>query len=174
MPTPLITQEIVASDRAKTQFVAEGDDFRVSRSSRFGDAVWRLDSTTPGQPPTQSSIRWDFELPDGRRFTDAKHAWLRHALKRFAWSLFADPRQGPPMAAGSATYISKGLCHLVRWMVRHDYSTLSELNAVASQEYLTRRGDLPCIRLQPSGCTMALGTRHVSMCTKYFLSLAGW
>jgi hypothetical protein len=136
MPIPLTTQEIVTSDRAKIQLAAEADDFRVSRSSRFGDAVWRLDNTTPGQPPTQSSIRWDFEVPDECRFTDAKHARLRHALKRFAWSLFADPRQGPPMAAGSATHISRALCYLVRWMVHHAYSTLSELNAAASQEYL--------------------------------------
>jgi hypothetical protein len=140
MPIPLTTQEIVASDRAKIQLAAEADDFRVSRSSRFGDAVWRLDNTTPGQPPTQSSIRWDFELPDERPFTDAKHARLRHALKRFAWSLFADPRQGPPMAPGSAIHISRALRYLVRWMVRHDYSSLSELNAAASHEYL---GDLP-------------------------------
>lgn len=136
MPIPLTTQQIEASHSTKIPLVGESDDFRVSRSSCFGDAVWRLDSTTPGQHPSQSSIRWDFELPDGCFFTDPKHARLRYALKRFAWSLFADPRQGPPMAPGSASKVSRALRYLVRWMVRHDYSTLSELNAAASQEYL--------------------------------------
>jgi integrase len=136
MPIPFTTQEIAASDSAKIQMAAGADDFPVSQSSRFGDAVWRLDSTTPGQHPAQSSIRWEFELPDGCLFTDRKHARLRYSLKRFAWSLFADPRQGPPMAPGSATHISRALRYLVRWMVRRDYSALSELNATASQEYL--------------------------------------
>ena len=136
MSSPLTTHDIATGDGAKIELVAELDDVWVSRSSRFEHSVWRLDATTPGQHPIQSSIRWDFELPDGRRFTDPKHGRLRYALKRFAWSLFADPRQGHPMAPGSATHISRALRYLVRWMVRHNYSTLSELNAAASQEYL--------------------------------------
>lgn len=40
------------------------------------------------------------------------------------------------MTPGSATHISRALRYLVRWMVRRDYSALSELNATASQEYL--------------------------------------
>jgi hypothetical protein len=136
MQSPLTTQEIATSDTVKIQRLAQPNDFYVSQSSRFGDAVWRLDSTTPGQEPARSSIYWNFELPDGCSFTDPKHAGLHYALKRFAWSLFADPRQGPPMAPGSATHISRALRYLVRWMVRHDYSSLSELNTAASHEYL--------------------------------------
>jgi len=136
MPSLLTTQEIAASASAKIRSAAERDDFRLSTSSRFGDPVWRLDGTIPGQHPRASSIHWDFELPDGCLFTDPKHARLLDALKWFAWSLFADPRHGPPMTAGSATHIYRALRYLVRWMVRRDYSSLSELDGAASQEYL--------------------------------------
>src|ERR1017187_1128803 len=116
--------------------IARYNDRWVSSSSRFSDAVWKLDHATAGQPSTASTIRWDFSLPDGATFHNPTHADLLFLIKHFVWSLFHDARNGRKLTAGSAAAISAGVRYLVRWMVRNDYSSLSQLDTAACDNYV--------------------------------------
>jgi integrase len=95
-----------------------------------------LDHATAGQPSTASTIRWDFSLPDGATFHNPTHADLLFLIKHFVWSLFHDARNGRKLTAGSAAAISAGVRYLVRWMVRNDYSSLSQLDTAACDNYV--------------------------------------
>jgi len=83
-----------------------------------------------------SAIRWDFELPDGSRFTDPRWAGLLDSARRLIWSLHVDPRQAKPCKPGSLLPLSVQLRYLVRWTVTSNYASFGELDADAGDEFL--------------------------------------
>lgn len=108
----------------------------VSSRSRWYDPVWRLDNLTPGMHGSTSAMPWDFDLPDGREFTDHHHEDLLHEVRCFTWSLFCDRRFSRTMKAGCAANLMIGIRALVRWMVENSYTSLEALDAEASDEFL--------------------------------------
>lgn len=108
----------------------------ISSVSRWQDDLWYFDNLTSGATPLKSSIRWDFQLPNGRALTDPMHRSLLDSLKRFVWSLFADPRFGAEIKPGSISHLSTGIRYLVSWMVKRDYQSLAELDCDASALFI--------------------------------------
>ncbi|OGT57193.1 MAG: hypothetical protein A3E01_14130 [Gammaproteobacteria bacterium RIFCSPHIGHO2_12_FULL_63_22] len=111
-------------------------DAPVSTRSKFGDLVWLLDITTPGQGPGSARVDWDFDLGDGLSFGQPRFSVLRGGLMRLVWSLFTDRRSGLDLTVGSVMKLSTAMRCLVRWMIKNDYVCISELTSAASEEYL--------------------------------------
>lgn len=111
-------------------------DAPVSTRSKFGDLVWQLDLTTPGQEPGSARLDWDFDLGDGLSFGQPRFSTLRGGLMRFVWSLFTDRRSGLDLTVGSVMKLSTAMRSLIRWMVKNDYVSISELTSAASEDYL--------------------------------------
>lgn len=111
-------------------------DAPVSKQSKFGDLVWLLDLTTPGQLAGSARIDWDFDLGEGLSFGQPRFLALREGLMRLVWSLFTDRRSGLDLTVGSVTKLSTAMRSLVRWMVKNEYACISELNSAASEDYL--------------------------------------
>lgn len=105
------------------------DDEVVSRFSKWGDVAWRLDNLTPGSSNSSCTIRWDVEIAEGERLTDATRIELLDALKKFVWSLFADRRRGRPLKPGTLGQVAVGLRILVRWIGVARIVCLSQLTA---------------------------------------------
>jgi integrase len=115
---------------------------RVSTKSNWYSPVWWIDNPTPGTPKDVSCIPWDFMLPDGSRFTDAKHAALLDSFRRVVWSLLVDPRDGKAWKPSTLGSFGIGMRTMVRWMIANGYRELSALDGAASAEFLE---DLPRI-----------------------------
>jgi hypothetical protein len=108
----------------------------ISTHSRFSDAVWQMDHHTPGQQRSSAIIRWDFDLGNGKSFSDEEYCELRKSLKIFAASLFLDPREARALGGGSANHVATAIRFLVKWMLNNEYHNLHELSAEASRQYL--------------------------------------
>lgn len=111
-------------------------DAPVSTRSMFGDLVWLLDVTTPGQTAGSARLDWDFDLGNGLSFGQPRFSVLRGGMMRFVWSLFTDRRSGLDLTVGSLQKLSTAMRSLVRWMLKNDYVCISELTSAASEEYL--------------------------------------
>jgi hypothetical protein len=111
-------------------------DAPVSTCSKFGDLIWQLDLTTPGQSSASARLDWGFDLGDGLSFGQPRFSTLQGGLKRLVWSLFTDRRSGLDLTVGSVTKLSTAMRSLVRWMVQNDYACISELTSAASEDYL--------------------------------------
>src|SRR5262249_7657936 len=99
-----------------------------------------LDNLTPGADPWDSTINWDFGLPDGSNLSDTANERLLDWLKKFVWSLYANPGDGAPRSPGSALVLSPAIRTLVTWMVTHGASKPEHLTPATLQNYLD---DLP-------------------------------
>jgi hypothetical protein len=108
---------------------------RVSAKSLWTDPVWRLDHSTPGLPQQKASVKWNINLPNGLSLLDPELAELLEHLRRFVWSLLADPREGKSLKTSSLSSISRMIAFLVEWMVLNDYHAITELDNAASWEY---------------------------------------
>jgi hypothetical protein len=135
----MTTTEVAASDGARDILKQkEFGDSWVSSQSQWRDRFWQFDNETAGVRPDASRIPWDVALPDGSRLTDPQWAPLLEALKRFAWSLFADKNgyYGRPLKPRSAGELATGIRYLARWMVRRNFLSFSELDNAASEVFL--------------------------------------
>ncbi len=108
----------------------------VSSTTRWQDSRWIFDNPTAGAGANYSTIEWNILFDDGTNLLDGCHADLLEQFRRLAWSLFADPRAGKALKAGTARTLSVGLRELLWWMVKNCYSRMSELDHTASQRYL--------------------------------------
>ena len=136
------TAEVLISPRGKQLHLlgSAAADMPVSSRSLWRDDRWVLDNSTPGVGAWASTLKWDVELPDGSVLTDEANASVLDWLKRFAWSLYADPGDGPPHAPGSAPTLSLGIRTLISWMITHGASRPEHLTPALLDGYLR---DLP-------------------------------
>jgi len=109
---------------------------RVSPISLWGDAQWRLENPTPGQPDHCATVNWNIKLPHEQSLLDPQWAGLLDSLRRFVWSLLTDPREGKSLKTTSMATISRMLAYLVNWMATQDFRAIHELDNHASWEYV--------------------------------------
>jgi hypothetical protein len=100
------------------------------------DDIWQMNNDTPGQQKASAIIRWNFDVGNGKLFSDEEYLELRLSLKVFAASLFLDPREARALSGGSANHTATAIRFLVTWMLRNDYRRLHELSVEASRQYL--------------------------------------
>ena len=60
---------------------------KVSEQSLWSDPQWQFDGLRPGLRLTQLRFDWDFQLPDGSRFTAPCWSQWLHDAQTFLWSL---------------------------------------------------------------------------------------
>jgi hypothetical protein len=101
----------------------------VSSMSRWEDVEWQFDVSNGGY------VNWAFELPDGARFSDPRHAPLLDVFKRFLWSRMADPREGKAIKPSNANLTSIEMKRLVSWMNVKGYDDISMLDPDAFDEF---------------------------------------
>jgi len=111
----------------------------VSSVSRWADASWTFDNAAPGVSGS-STVYWAVELDDGSILTDAVHEHLLDWLKRFVWSLLAEPSARFPLGPGSMGTLSVGVRRFARWMVKEGLALPSELDPVVVDGFVE---DLP-------------------------------
>ena len=101
----------------------------------WSDSVWRESKSVPGN--LCGSIKWDFHLNDGSKFTDIKHQQLLHTLKDFILSLITDPPAGRG-AKRTSTLVGKFQSSrlLVSWMIANGIYKYSELDKTVIQDYV--------------------------------------
>jgi hypothetical protein len=94
--------------------------------SKWEDDVWVLAPGNALEERRPVRLRWDFELQDGRRFTDERYATLRETSKQLialirTHSMFT----GLPLRPSTvATYFFTLRC-LLQWMEREGFSRFS-------------------------------------------------
>jgi integrase len=81
----------------------ESSNPQVSQLSRFHDEVWDFsnEDQNPSMDKSAKRIRWNFETPQGGRFTDPAFRHLLLASKQFIYSLRWHPIDGAPLAASA-------------------------------------------------------------------------
>ena len=118
---------------ATKEFLA---DVKVSDHSHWRDTVWFFTNPTAGQRKGESTIRWDFQMPDGSSFADDEWTALRDAFKRLVWSLFNDPYHGKHYKPAMLSALHKGVSYFARWMAAAGYANFGELDPVAFDEFV--------------------------------------
>ncbi|MES1934569.1 putative phage integrase [Salinisphaera shabanensis T35B1] len=111
---------------------------KISKASLWRDSVWEFDVNDPVTADKRCIyvVRWDFDMPDGSRFTDPKWENLLGVMRRFVWSWMVDPRDGYAARPGTITGTTVGIRLLVRWMSEQRYTAISELTPEAVEDYL--------------------------------------
>lgn len=99
----------------------------VSSRSQWKDSVWYLDYDHEGIHSTYSSVRWDFDLPNGQRLTDPQWSDLLDSLKRFTWSLIVDRQEGTPLKVLTLHRQSFIIRWLVAFMAGNGIASLNEI-----------------------------------------------
>lgn len=108
----------------------------VSSRSLWGDKRWVFDNATNGSVDSQSAIKWDLKLPDGKNLLDPYHSDLLDWMRRLVWSVYAAPGQGSAaMQSGSLGKIGGGLRYLAVWLVARQLTWPCEINAEVIKAY---------------------------------------
>jgi hypothetical protein len=91
---------------------------RMSKSTTCADDVWLLDIAAAGRRSEQNQWNWNVKLADGSRLTDAQHARLLDAAKKFLWSMATDPPRGRNRLSPLTLHTSRQeLIVILRWMI---------------------------------------------------------
>ena len=101
----------------------------------WSESTWRESQSRPGKHC--ESIKWDFDLDDGSKFTDIKYQPLLHISKMFLLSLMLNPPTGR-RTIRTNTLVGKfeSLRLLVSWMIENGIDKFSELDKTAMQDYV--------------------------------------
>ena len=142
----MLTREIIKASADKPFHLRSDDEMRdvfVSSESRWRDAIWNLDNPSIGQRPLASKVTWAMRLPGGTDLIDPLHAGMLGWLRRFAWSLFVDPRdKAKAYKVGNGSQLTQGLRVVVPWLVEHGHHWPHEICKSVVQAFLE---DLPGI-----------------------------
>ncbi len=130
---------------------------KVSVHSLWSDPQWHLDGRRSDLRRSQLQIDWDFELPDGSRFTDpCWGSWLEDA-RIFLWSLRVDPPPGRRHARSRSLVATAGrLRVLIQWMVGEARRGFDELDRDAAERFMHYIAG----RQRHDGTPIRPGTRH--------------
>ena len=109
-------------------------DLRVSRSSLWGDAVWRFPATTAGAK--DAALRWDFLVDETRRLTDSNFEDLLEQARRVIWSIRVASQRGRNPKDRTLADMSWAFRSLIRWMVANGIRHFSQLVPDTCSAYL--------------------------------------
>ena len=106
------------------------------RNSSWDDVVWILAPTNVLEERRVWSIRWDFTLPGGRRFTDDSYrVWLKTAKQFVSIARTRSLHLNHPQRARTVFAYFVSLRRLLRWMHTEGYARFAELDAVALRRF---------------------------------------
>lgn len=130
---------------------------KVSDRSLWSDPQWQFEGPRPGLRLYQLRFDWDFELPDGSRFTaPGWHRWLEDA-RTFLWSLRADPPRGRRwLRVHSLVSAGQKLRTLISWMAGEGMRGFGGLDRENAQRFLGVIAE----RVAPNGNAITANTRH--------------
>ena len=130
---------------------------KVSAVSLWSDPQWHLDGLRSDLRRSQLQIDWDFELPDGSRFTDpCWAAWLEDA-RIFLWSLRVDPPPGRRHArARTLVATAVKLRVLIRWMAGEAMRSFGDLDRDVAARFMQEIAE----RRRHNGALIRPRTRH--------------
>jgi len=106
------------------------------RDSSWDDVQWILAPTSAPQENRPRSIRWDFYLPNGHRFTDPQYTSLLESAKQHIACLRTGP--GPHRSgcsAGTFQVYFQSLRALIRWMSVAELERFADLDAGLVDEF---------------------------------------
>ena len=109
-------------------------DFWVSRWSRWGDPVWRFEPATAGAKDVV--LHWDFVIDVGVRLTDPGYEGLLEQARRFFWSMRRASQRGRNPKDTSLRDYFWAMRSLIRWMVKTERRSFSQMTPEASARYL--------------------------------------
>ena len=121
---------------------------------RWKDVVWTLKPTNLLEQASPERIRWDFELPSGRRFTDPVFAPLLETARAFtALIRLRSLSTGLALRASTAAGYARYLRMLIGWMESRGFDRFAALDEQALrqfQRWLTDRRSVRGRRLAPT------------------------
>jgi integrase len=113
---------------------------------RWTDAAWTLRPTNVLEQACPARIRWDFELPSGRRFTDPPFARLLETSRAFiALIRLRSISTGLALRASTAAGYFDYLRLFIRWMEMQGFTRFADIDGPALrhfQRWLTERRTL--------------------------------
>ena len=135
---PAASPHIVGNASARDWFLQD---------STWDDTRWCFAPTNLLEEEARQQIRWDFTVPRGGRFTDAKHAPLLETAKKLialvrSRSLFS----GLPRRARTACGYFVHLRLFLRWMDKEGFGRFAEVDADAVLRYRHAVGQRPSRR----------------------------
>jgi hypothetical protein len=106
------------------------------RDSYWQDAVWILAPTNVQEENRPVRIRWDFSLPSGRCFTDARYASLLESAKKLV-ALIRRRSMSASLASRARTVDGYFLYlrELIRWMDQEGFARFADLDATAILQF---------------------------------------
>jgi integrase len=102
------------------------------RDSRWGDDEWVLAPTSARHEDRPVMIRWDFLLPNGRRFTHPRYATLLESARQHL-ALLRVGTAGSPRGCGAYSLCTYFQClrALIRWMSEVGITRFADLDEAA-------------------------------------------
>ena len=130
---------------------------KVSEQSLWSDPQWQFDGLRPGLRLTQLRFDWDFQLPDGSRFTAPCWSQWLHDAQTFLWSLRVDPPRGRRrLRARSLVTVGHKLRVLIGWMADEGMRGFGALDRENAQRFLSVVAE----RIRVRGNAVTPNTRH--------------
>ena len=123
--------------RLKSIKPLDRDSLRISPSSIFSDATWDYSALekNPNVKPTGSILRWDFPCGNGETFDNPRFDNLRKSFKELIYALAANPKRKAP-APGTLKSEYTAVRALMRWLIDHDFTCLSQLVREDTNPYI--------------------------------------
>jgi len=120
-------------DKAKMVVTIEGSRYEDSTWSYFGEIEQR------NIKHSQSIIRWNVDLENGKYLTDSIYSKLLESAKDFVLSLrLGQTRRSRAPKATTVLKTHKCLIPLFRWMASEDILEFSSLDSIKVMKYLTK------------------------------------
>jgi integrase len=143
----------VATSLARGEDTSRRDWFL--KDSTWNDITWTFAPTNILEEDYPVRIRWDFDLPSGRHFTDPRHAALLESAKQLVVIIRKRALiSGLPQRATSVAGYFMALRKLVRWMDEEAFHRFSDLDAAALLRF---QGDI-IQRKNRTGAPVSPGT----------------
>ena len=102
------------------------------KDSTWNDSTWTFAPTNVLEEDYPVRIRWDFDLPSGRRFTDPRHAALLESAKQLVVIIRNRALiSGLPQRATTVAGYFMALRKLLRWMDEEAFHRFSDLDSAA-------------------------------------------
>jgi hypothetical protein len=103
---------------------------------QWHDPAWTLKPTNALEQGQPERVRWDFQLPSGRRFTDPAYAPLLESARTLI-ALIRARSLGTGLASRASTAAGYGiyLRILIRWMEEHHFTRFADLDELASSDF---------------------------------------
>ncbi|REE17753.1 hypothetical protein B0G71_0719 [Paraburkholderia sp. BL27I4N3] len=108
-------------------------DFQLDEQPTKGE-VWKFLNDTAGQGE-HSNLYWDFPLPDGSQFSDAKWSILYRSIQAGVDAMFETRGHQRARRPGSLSTLSVSMRYFVGWMAIFGHTDLSCMDATRFDDY---------------------------------------